>query len=288
MHTDELDVSAELVHRLLLAQHPARADEPIRRVPSWGTVNAMFRVGDDAVMRMPLTPGAGHPEVEARILDRMAGRLTAHTPRVIQLGAPGAGYPRPWLLLEWIDGVSAPVGAGSVGLAEDIARLLGELASSPTADAPTAYRGGPLLPLDGAVRRSLRLARSLVDAPAALAVWEDALAASAWSRAAVWVHGDLLAGNVLVDDAGRLEAVIDWEAAGAGEPACDLMSAWSILDAAGRRRLREVADLDDDTWRRGRGWAVAQAAIALPYYRDTNRAMADHSRRVIAELVASD
>jgi aminoglycoside phosphotransferase (APT) family kinase protein len=287
MHADELDVSPELARRLLRAQHPSLSGESIERVPSWGTVNAMFRVGSDAVMRMPLTPGAGHPEVEADILDALAGRLPARIPAVLERGEPGEGYPRRWLLLDWIDGVPPEVGTGGVQLADDLAELLAALHTVPVDGAPIPFRGGPLAPLDGAVRRCLRSIAQLVDARAAYAVWRDALAAAPWHRDGVWVHGDLLAGNVLLGRDARLAAIIDWEAAGVGDPACDYLAAWSVLDEAGRMRLREATGVDDDTWRRGRGWALSQAAIALPYYRETNRRMADHSRHLIAALVAS-
>ena len=53
MHVDEVETDAELVRRLLRAQHPQWADLPITRVPSAGTDNAMYRLGDDLVARLP-------------------------------------------------------------------------------------------------------------------------------------------------------------------------------------------------------------------------------------------
>ena len=43
----------------------------------------------------------------------------------------------------------------------------------------------------------------------------------------MWVHGDLLPGNLLVVE-GRLAAVIDFGALNAGDPACDLQPAWNV------------------------------------------------------------
>jgi aminoglycoside phosphotransferase (APT) family kinase protein len=48
--------------------------------------------------------------------------------------------------------------------------------------------------------------------------------------------------------------------------------------------MRRALDLDDDTWTRGSGWALLQAAIALPYYRDTNPGLVAHSLHVLGEL----
>jgi len=55
----------------------------------------------------------------------------------------------------------------------------------------------------------LAAAADLLDAPAALAVWESAQATPAWNGAPTWFHGDLTDGNLLVHD-GRLCAVLDW------------------------------------------------------------------------------
>lgn len=117
-------------------------------------------------------------------------------------------------------------------------------------------------------------------------VWDDALAADAWDRPPRWTHSDLLAGNVLLGSDRRLAAVLDWEAAGIGDPACDLMAAWSILDTDARERMRRTVGLDDATWRRGAGWALAQASIALPYYRRTNPGVVANSLHVLAALTA--
>ena len=55
-----------------------------------------------------------------------------------------------------------------------------------------------------------------------------------------------------------------------------------------REGYRAALDVDDDTWARGRGWALSIALIQLPYYRDTNPTLAANSRRVIREVLAGD
>ncbi|MGH9093391.1 MAG: phosphotransferase, partial [Acidimicrobiales bacterium] len=101
----------------------------------------------------------------------------------------------------------------------------------------------------------------------ATAVWEDALAAGPWAGPPVWVHGDLLPGNLLVRDGG-LAGVVDWSATGVGDPACDAMAAWWLAPAE-RAHFREVLGLDHAAWRRGRGWALEQAIWFIPYYERT-------------------
>ncbi|GCB43538.1 hypothetical protein SNL152K_823 [Streptomyces sp. NL15-2K] len=85
----------------------------------------------------------------------------------------------------------------------------------------------------------------------------QALAAPAWDRPPVWIHGDLDTGNLLTVD-GRLSAVIDFGTLAVADPAVDLLPAWKILPTpAARDAFREAVGLDDATWARGRGWAVA-------------------------------
>ena len=64
----------------------------------------------------------------------------------------------------------------------------------------------------------------------------------AWPHDQVWIHADLMPGNLLLRD-GRLSAVIDWGGSGMGDPAVDLMVAWNLLDAAGRTQFRAALPL---------------------------------------------
>ena len=100
----------------------------------------------------------------------------------------------------------------------------------------------------------------------------------------MWLHADLMPGNLLVDG-DRLSAVIDFGCLGVGDPACDLFPAWNLLPADAREAFRETLDVDDATWTRGRGRTLSQALIALPYYRTTNPAMARNARYVIRTVL---
>ncbi|MFE3938977.1 phosphotransferase, partial [Streptomyces goshikiensis] len=125
----------------------------------------------------------------------------------------------------------------------------------------------------------------VVDCDAAAAVWEEALRAPDWDGSPVWLHADLMPGNLLVE-AGRLTSVIDFGCAGVGDPACDLFPAWNLLPAGGAREVfREALGVDDATWIRGRARTLSQALIALPYYRRTNQAMAGNARHVIGAVL---
>ncbi len=101
----------------------------------------------------------------------------------------------------------------------------------------------------------------------------------------MWVHGDLQPGNLLVER-GRLSAVIDFGCLGTGDPACDMMPAWTLLSADARGVFRGAVGVDDATWARGRGWALSFGLIALPYYKRTNPVLAGIARRAIDEVLA--
>jgi aminoglycoside phosphotransferase (APT) family kinase protein len=137
---------------------------------------------------------------------------------------------------------------------------------------------------DAAVRKAISTLNNRLDTAKATAAWESALQAPLWQGTAVWLHGDLHPGNLLVAK-GRLHAVIDFGTLGVGDPACDLMVAWTFLSTESRDIFRAALPVDDATWARGRGWALSFGLIAYAYYLDTNPVLARISRRAIDEAL---
>ncbi|AUI64565.1 phosphotransferase [Amycolatopsis sp. BJA-103] len=287
MHPDQQSIDDDLVRRLIAGQFPQWAGLAVERFPSGGTVNAMYRLGESLAVRLPLVKGGtADVALEQEWLPRLAPYLPTAIPQVLAAGEPGEGYPWPWSVYRWLAGQNPEAGALSkpAPLAEDLAGFVVAMRSIILPGAPQAHRGGPLASLDTATRAAIEKLRGLpeegVDCDAAAAAWEHALRAPAWGGPPVWLHADLMPGNLLVDD-GRLTAVIDFGCAGVGDPACDLFPAWNLLPADAREVFRQALDVDDATWTRGRGRTLSQALIALPYYRDTNPAMAHNARHVI-------
>lgn len=104
------------------------------------------------------------------------------------------------------------------------------------------------------------------DIDACAAVWTEAVALPVPSKdARHWVHSDLLAENLLVLG-DRLAAVLDFGALSVGDPSVDLIIAWEVLGPAARQVFRSSLSVDDVTWQRGRGWALAIAVMTFPYY----------------------
>ncbi len=305
MHPDEPDVDDVLVAALLADQMPDLAVGPdgrpreLRRVADLGTDHVIHRLGEDLSVRLPKVAWAdGQGARELDLLPRLAPSLPAAVPIPIALGSPVRGYPFRWYVAPWIKGGRPRTDDpdGLTDLAVELAGFVTALQSCDTTGAPTprrGRRGGPLGDADGATRSAAERLRGTidpgtgrpVDVDALLRVWDDGVRSAAWDGAPVWVHGDLSDGNLVVRD-GRLVGVIDWSGLVAGDPAVELMCAWSTFDDGGRTVLRELLGPDDATWRRGRAWAVSAALQALPYYRDTNPDIVERSWRTIAQVTA--
>lgn len=289
MHEDEVDTDADLVRRLLAAQFPKWADLPIERFPSGGTVNAIYRLGDDMCVRLPLTEAwAWHLETEAKWLPRLGPHVPVDVPDVLARGIPADGYPFAWSVFRWLDGETWTLD----GL-RDEREAAGDLASFITALHQIDTVGGqrprraskiPLPAYDEWIRGCIEGARDMVDFDAMTAAWELALQAPDFDGAPVWVHSDLLPGNVLVSG-GRMSAVIDWGSAHVGDPARDMTAAWTLFTRVGRDLLRSMLNVDDATWVRARGWATRSVG-AIPYYRETNQHMVDGALHTIAQVLA--
>lgn len=314
MHADEAEIDAGLVRRLIATQFPRWAGLPVRRVPSGGTVNAVFRLGGELSVRLPLTAGGAEDvDLEYGHLPRLAAGLPVPVPGPLAKGEPGEGYPYPWSVCRWLSGTTLPPDAGVAApgpLAGELAAFVRAMRAVDPAGAPLSYRSETLADRDAATRAALALLRpdDGVDVPAVTAAWETALRAPAHPGPPVWLHGDLSPGNVLVtgdsarggdgraNGAGHLGGVLDFGCMGLGEPAVDLIAAWNLFTGPAREAFRAaLADgdredggggVDDAAWARGRGWALSISLIQLPYYRHTNPVMVASSKFVIDEVLA--
>jgi aminoglycoside phosphotransferase (APT) family kinase protein len=288
LHPDEVDIDVALVRRLVAAQFPDIGDMTIRPVRSTGTVNAIYRLGDHLYARMPRTANwEASLEKEWDWLPRLAPHLTLQIPTPVAKGNPAPGYPFSWAVYEWMDG--EPYADELVDdegqAARDLARFVGELRGvEPVAGAPRAGRE-PLLELDGDTREAIESARGVIDSHAATRAWEHALEAQPWQGTPVWIHTDLLRPNILVGG-GRLRAVIDFGGAGIGDPAADVIAAWSVFGPLGRRVFRRALEVDDATYNRARGFALHHAAMIIPYYRETNPDFVTLARRTVEQILA--
>jgi aminoglycoside phosphotransferase (APT) family kinase protein len=294
MHPDQLDVRDATVVALVADQFPGWADRPLRRIAGDGTVHAVFRLGDDLSVRLPLR--AEDPDVvRGRVAaEAAAGReLVAvcpfPAPEPVALGEPGHGYPLPWAVQTWLPGRDATVEdpAGSDGFADDLVTLLTALRAADTRGRRFVGpgRGGDLTAHDDWVEECLRRSDGLLDVPRARALWTS-LRGLPRPATDVMCHGDLVPGNVLVRD-GRLAGVLDGGGFGPADAALDLVAAWHLLDAGPRETLRRGLGCSDVEWGRGMAWALIQALGLAWYYEESTPGLAGTGRRTVERLVAA-
>ena len=285
MHIDEVEIDVALVRRLLGEQFPEWVGLPLHRIEPNGTVNAIFRLGDEFSVRLARrdgpTEGGG---AEFEWLSRLAPLLPVEIPVAVAQGRPSGDYPWFWDIHTWVEGETVPIEeVDPILAAHDLAALVGSLQQVNPGGAPPG-RGIALAERDEGTR--YWLARYNGD-PAVEDEWERALAAPPWDNAPVWHHGDLDARNWLVRE-GRISGVIDWGMMGVGDPACDVMVAWKLHSSAARDAFREALPTDDATWERARGWVLSQAVAVLAYYTPENNPTLYREAENWLNLVLSD
>jgi len=294
MHDDQVDVTAEIVATLIEAQFPQWSGRPIKLVPSTGTVNAIFRIGDDLAARfgLRLTDPAKALEVldqEAQASAELARVSPFPVPQPVGLGEPGAGYPMPWSVQTWLPGTIAfdADPSDSEAFAEDLATFIATLRAADTRGRPFRGegRGGVLTHHDEWMAKCFAQSEGLLDVPRLRRLW-DHFRVLPRTAADVMSHGDLIPGNVLV--AGdRLCGVLDTGGFGPADPALDLVSAWHLLEPGPREVLRQALAGDDLEWERGKAWAFEQAMGVVWYYVDSNPTMSRMGRRTLDRILQS-
>ena len=235
-----------------------------------GWDNTTFRLGDNLSIRLPSGEGyAGAVAKEQRWLPELGPQLPLPIPQPVTVGRPGGGYPWSWSIYRWLQGTPASLAeiADLGRFAADLADFLTALyaidaSSGPPAGPDSAYRGCPLTHYDDEeIPAAIKLLPDRIDRGRVRAGWQRALS-SRWQQPPVWMHGDLVGSNLLVVN-GSLSAVIDFGCAAVGDPACDLAIAWTFFDEASRQQFVRRLPLDEETWNRGRGWALWKALITI-------------------------
>ncbi|PCE23984.1 aminoglycoside phosphotransferase [Paraburkholderia acidicola] len=289
--TNRVQIDDQLVHRLIQAQFPEWGNLPVQMVKPGGWDNRTFRLGNDMLVRMPSGPAyAAQVEKEHRWLPKLASQLPLPIPTPLVRGMPDNGYPWSWSIYRWIEGEPA-----KAELIKDMNQFAGSLAEfldalhqidvedGPLAGPHNFHRGGQLAVYDQEIREALIELRDHIDASAVERLWNVALQ-SDWQASPVWVHGDVAFGNLLVTD-GRLSAVIDFGCSAVGDPACDLVIAWTQFSGTSRATFRNKLSFDNGTWDRARGWALWRACIVAAKHNGNQREV-ESSLAVVNEVLS--
>ncbi|MFG2541622.1 aminoglycoside phosphotransferase family protein [Streptomyces sp. NPDC048594] len=281
-------IGEALVRRLVDSQFPQWAGLALKLLDPAGSDHVIYRLGEELSVRLPRHSGAiGQARKELQWLPQLAPHLPLAIPVPVGVGEPDFGYPWPWAVSRWLDGEVVTVDAlgDSPRAAVELARFLAALHGvAPEGNAGEALAGRPLSDRDRATRVAIAEVDGLFDATAMTELWDAALSAPGWDCSPVWFHGDFHTGNLLARD-GRISAVIDFGGLGVGDPACDLMIAFTLLSADSRAAFRDALGVDDATWMRGRGWALATGLNAYTYYAAVDPRVAAQTTRQITQAL---
>ncbi|MCZ4271426.1 aminoglycoside phosphotransferase family protein [Maritalea porphyrae] len=255
---------------------PKYSSLQLKQIASGGTDNSMYRLGKSHVVRVPLHEYAAKAlQREVSVLRQRKFR-TLEVPTVCEY-AKVTDRGVPIALYSWMDGedyFTVPPHSPDEA-AERLSRFLLELRANKASDEYLSEksdnrRGVPLEDRDPATQKSILEIADEFDAKRLLNVWKDALAAKPHNGPPVWLHGDLHAGNLITQN-GVLAGVIDFGLCAVGDPAADIPPAWWLFDGEARQVFRRTLKIDENEWRRGRGWALHNAVIAYSYYRDKDK-----------------
>lgn len=290
LHDDEHDIDIDLAKDLVSGQFPEFSGLELTPIELQGTDNIVLRLGDDKMIRLPRRQSSAEGlEQEIHALKAIDGGLPIYIPKIIGIGQRAYNYPFPWLICSRLEGKNINPAEGGFDQ-NNTATLLGGFISSmqkvaPTSADPKCTRGPNLKDKDEQTRPAIELCADTFDAQHMEKIWDNALKATPNNIEPVWSHGDLHPGNVLFKD-GKLSGVVDFGMAGLGDPAIDLMVAWTLLDKKGRETFKKTVNADEQTWTRAKGWALTFGVVAFAYYQGKNEKLTTIATRTIEEVLS--
>lgn len=289
----ELDITSHLAHKLIATQFPEYAHMPIRSVEKQGHDNRTYRLGNELLIRMPTAESyALKVPKEQQLLPKLAPHLSVSIPTPIKIGAPSNNYPYPFSIYKWLEGTSINLltldNEALPQLAFDLAKFLKELHHIMDVDGPEPgqhnwWRGDHISVYDKGAREQIEALTGIIDVDKAMNLWKRACQTK-WNKPPVWVHGDFAIGNMLIQN-GKLSAIIDFGGMALGDPACDLVIAWTFLNGEARKIFIREMNLDEDTWLRAQAWALWKATFELCQIEDKHSSEGLKQKRIISDAL---
>ena len=287
MHSNELIITDEVVRSLILEQVPSLFNEEIIKYANVGTVNSIYLIGDRYYIRMPrLAEWSKDIEKEWDILNRIEGKLSIKTPKPVYFGKPSKKYPLNWAIHEWIDGqdYSDENIEAEENEASKLSSFVNQLHSIKIDE--TVQRAGrrPLLDLYEETTKALYESKEYIDKNRVGKAWEMLVSSPKWDMNPVFIHGDLLRTNILTKNK-TIYAIIDFGSSGVGDPAHDLIPAWTVFNKKGREVFLNEIGQADGTVQRAKGYALHQALLIIPYYYNSYYYFSKLAIRTVNEIL---
>lgn len=289
---NSVSIDENLVQRLVAIQFPQWKHLTIKSVANQGWDNRTFHLGNEMLIRLPSDNDyANQVEKEHYWLPKLRPFLPLAIPEPLALGEPTDEYSWKWSIYRFIPGESAAT--AKITSLSDCACVLAEFlialhqidtTGGPLSGFHSFYRGGSLSVYDAETKKAIAILQKKIDTESVFDIWENALRTT-WNKPPVWVHGDISAGNLLLQN-GRLNAIIDFGQLSVGDPACDLVIAWTLFKDKSRDVFQDKLSLDKDTWDRGRAWALWKALITASGLTNPNNVEAARCMQIINEVIA--
>lgn len=287
------NITLNLANKLISQQFPEYAHLPITSVEKQGHDNRTYRLGSEMLIRLPVAESyALKVPKEHELLPKLAPHLNINIPLPIKMGIASNDYPYPFSIYKWLEGTSLNLlvvdDAITKQLAIDLAKFLHELQSinleGPQPGPHNWWRGDHLSVYDTGARQQVAQLADIIDTKTAINLWEQACK-TRWDKSPVWIHGDFAIGNMLLKD-NKLSAIIDFGGMAVGDPACDLVIAWTFFQGKARTLFMQEITLDEDTWLRAKGWALWKATYELCQLQDKNSSQALVQQKIIKDLLS--
>ncbi len=283
----------DIAYKLICQQFPEYSHLSITEVEKQGHDNRTYRLGEDMLIRMPTDENyALKVPKEQALLPKLAKHLSIYIPAPIKIGQPSGDYPYPFSIYKWLSGKSLNLlsltDKEKEYLAYRLAKFLKELQAITDVPGPGPgqhnwWRGDHVGVYNQGAQEQIAKLTSIIDSNKALELWEKACATT-WNKTPVWIHGDFAIGNMLINN-GTLSAVIDFGGTAVGDPACDLVIAWTYLSEKSREIFIKEMDLDADTWLRARAWALWKATFELCQLQNKHSFEGALQKRIIEEVI---
>lgn len=282
-----------IAQQLIHDQFPQFQHLEIVPVKTQGHDNRTFRLGHELLLRLPSASCyASNIQKEQIWLPQLAEHISIPISKPIALGKPTKYYPFHWAIYEWISGESANnLHQNDLNLADialSLTQFLKELESVNILYAPRPglhnfHRGGSLRIYHKQTQEALQKLSDFIDIKPYELLWNEALH-SHYQGEPVWIHGDISAGNILIENK-KLKAIIDFSGIAQGDPACDVTIAWTFFDKQSREIFRKNLSFDDCTWVRAQAWAMWKSLITLAAMQDLQSPAALHQFNILQSII---
>lgn len=269
MEENFIYIAEDTAKAIIYNQFPDFSGVAIRKNSIQGHDHTVFRIGKKHIAAFPNAKKYGERIQQlSQFLSQIKLKISIQISEILKIGAPAHGYPFLWSISTFIEGESANLCFEAIDLNKftiDLSTVLNEfkMISMETVSLfpgkENWYRGGDLAEYNHQVIEAFGILKNTINYEILYKIWLKALGSS-WQLKPIFVHGDIALGNLIVKDK-KLCGIIDFGTMCVGDPACDLMIAFTVFSQENRKIFKKELDYDRNTWYRAMGLTLWKALI---------------------------